>query len=112
MTSSSTRAGRPAVAPDAPDRPSVAQRRLPLWLKLIAGLSPRSLVYGSVTFVQVWQARARIMRVPQTRSSCWAPRSTTAGRRLLCGAGSSHALVLYRRRIAAAHRGHRWAARG
>ncbi len=38
------------------DRARTSRRRVPLWLKVISALFAVVVLYGSVTFVQVWQA--------------------------------------------------------
>ncbi len=88
------------VAPNAPDRPSVSQRRLPLWLKLIAGLIAAVLIYGSVTFVQVWQASREDHARPADAIVVLGAAQYNGRPSPALTERLSHALFLYRRRIA------------
>lgn len=44
------------IAPVPAGRPRSSRRRLPLWLKAIIAMFAVVVLYGSVTFLQVWQA--------------------------------------------------------
>ena len=88
------RAGGRRSGAGAPDRRVGLARRVPLWLK--ADRRPAGRCCSSTRrsrSCRCGRRRARTMPVPPTRSSCSAPRSTTAGRRPCSRSRLDHALV-------------------